>query len=76
MYLKAYIQNLVKNGLVVSEKGSFNFQYMISTLNTHIPLLTHLPTFKSSAALVSENPLFTLFPIEKPKLQIFDPAIK
>ena len=28
----------------------------------------HLPTFRSQAAIVSENPLFSLFPIEKPKL--------
>ena len=27
----------------------------------------HLQTFRSHAAIVSENPLFSLFPIEKPK---------
>ena len=27
----------------------------------------HLPTFGSQAAIVSENPLFSLFPIGKPK---------
>ena len=27
----------------------------------------HLPTFRSQAAIVSENPLFSLFPIEKNK---------
>ena len=27
MYLKAYIQNLVKNGPVVSEKNKFEFSY-------------------------------------------------
>ena len=51
---------------------------MTLTLNTRIPsLLTsfsclylHVPTFRSQAAIVSEkNPLFSLFPIVKPKLQ-------
>ena len=27
----------------------------------------YLPTFRSQASIVSENPLFSLFPIEKPK---------
>ena len=28
----------------------------------------HLPMFRSQAAIVSENPLFSLFPVEKSKL--------
>ena len=27
----------------------------------------YLPTFRSQASIVSKNPLFSLFPIEKPK---------
>ena len=52
MYQKAYTQNLVKKGQVVSEKTSFNFdklmtlggqsQEMTLTLNAHILLSTDL----------------------------------
>ena len=78
MYPKAYKQNLVKNGLVVSEK-SFNFpwakvkndlglQYSQTFINSISCL--HLSTFRSQAIIVSEkNPLFSLFRIEKPILQ-------
>ena len=76
--MKALIQNLVQNGLVVSEKNRFEFfmyttlgqgQEMTLTFNTHIPSkiqLDVLPTFMSLAAIHSENPLFSLFPIEMP----------
>ena len=46
LYLKAFIQNLVQNGSIVSEKIRFEFfkyttlgqgQEMTLTLNTHIP---------------------------------------
>ena len=48
---------------------------MTLTFNTHIPSYIQFDvfsssylTFRSLAAIVSENPLFSLFPIEKPKL--------
>ena len=46
---------------------------MTLTVNTHLPSyiqldVCSLQTFMSLAAIVSENPLFSLFPIEKPKL--------
>ena len=39
---------------------------MTLTFNTHISSLN--PSVYLLAAIVSENPLFSLFPIEKPKL--------
>ena len=46
---------------------------MTLTFNTPIPSLTQLvvcmkAAFRSQAAIDSENQLFSLFPIEKPKL--------
>ena len=81
MYLKDYIQKLVKNDIVVSEKNIFYFSYInglgsrsrndldLQYSHTFINSTSclHLPTFRSHAAIVSENPLFSLFPIEKPK---------
>ena len=84
MYLKAYKQNLVKNGPEVSEKGMFYFsyinglvprsrndldrQYSHALMNTNSCL--HLPTFRSQAAIVSEKSTVFTFPIEKPTLPI------
>ena len=46
---------------------------MTLSFNTHIPSLPisclYLTTFRTQAAIDYENPLFTLFPIEKPMLQ-------
>ena len=75
MYLKAYIQNLVKNGHVVSEKSKFQFSYVndLDFENSHTFINSisclHLRTYRSQCEIVSENPLFSLFPIKKPKLQ-------
>ena len=69
MYLKAYIQNLVKNGPVVSEKSKFQFSYVngigprsrndlgIRYSHTFVNSISclHLPTFRSQAATVSEQ---------------------
>ena len=81
MYLKAYIQNVVKNGPVVSEKSKFSFSYVNDlwtrsrndidreyshTFINSISCL-HLQTFRSQSAIVSEKSTFSLFPIEKPK---------
>ena len=82
-YLKAFIQSLVKVGTVVSGKIQFEFLYVhnlgprsrndIDLHYLHIFIYSIrcllLLTFRSLAAIVSEkNPLFSLFPIEKPKL--------
>ena len=81
MYLKDYIQKLVINDPVVSEKNMFQFSYINglgsrsrNDLDLHYShtfinstSCLHLPTFRSHAAIVSEKPLFSLFPIEKPR---------
>ena len=82
MYLKAFIQSLVQIGTVVSEKIQFEFLYVhdlgprsrndldlqYSNIFIYSIIYLLLLTFRSLAAPVSENPLFSLFPIEKPKL--------
>ena len=82
MYLKAFIQNLIQNGSVVSEKIWFEFLYVhdlgprssndldLQYSHTFMKSISclYLPTFRSQASIVSEkNPRFSLFPIEKPK---------
>ena len=82
LYLKAFIQSLAQIGTVVSEKIHFEFLYVhdlgprsrndIDLQYSHIFIfsircLLLLP-FRSLAGIVSENPLFSLFPIEKAKL--------
>ena len=73
---------LVQIGTVVSEKILFEFLYVpdlgprsrndldLQYSHTFIYSIRCLvlPTFRSLAAIVSENPLFSHFPIEKPKL--------
>ena len=83
LYLKAFIKNLVQNDTVVSEKIKFDFfnvqdlgpwsrndldlQYSHTFINSIRCLL--LPIFSSLVAIISnKNPLFSLFPMEKPKL--------
>ena len=80
--MKAFIKNLVQIGTVASEKIRFEFLYVhdlgprsrndldLQYSLTFIKLVRCLllPTFRSLAAIVSENPLFSLFPIEKPML--------
>ena len=84
LYLKAFIQNLVQIGTVVSEKIRFEFLYVhnlgsrsrndLDLQYSHIFInsircLLLLP-FRTLAAIVSEKSnVFTFFPyIEKPKL--------
>ena len=77
LYLKAFIQSLVQIGTVVSEKILFEFLYVhdlglrsINNLDLQysyifiysIRCLLLLP-FMSLAVIVSENPLFSLFPL-------------
>ena len=72
-----------QNGRVVSEKGKFEFSCVnylgprsrndidLQYSHTFIcPIIClHLPTFESQAAIVlKKNPLFSLFPVEKPML--------
>ena len=75
MYLEAFIQNLVQIGKVVSEKIWFEFLYVkdlgprsrndLDLQYSHIFIKSIC--LRSLAAIVSENPLFSLFPIEKAK---------
>ena len=76
------MQNLVQIGIVVSEKIRFECVYVhyLGTRSSNDLDLQYshtfiysircllLPTFRALAAIVSENPLFSLFPIEKPML--------
>ena len=76
LYLKAFIKNLVQIGKVVSEKSWFEFLYVhnigqrsrndLDLQYSHIFIKSIC--LRSLAAIFSENPLFSLFPIEKPKL--------
>ena len=82
LYLKDFIQNLVQNGPVVSEKNWFEFLYVhdlgprsrndLDPKYSHIFMKSisclYLPTFRSQASIVYEkSTVFTFFPIEKPK---------
>ena len=69
MNLKAYIQNLIKNGPVISEKNLFLFPYInglgprsrndlgLQYPHAFINIITclHLPTFRSQVPIVSEK---------------------
>ena len=76
LYFKAFIQSLVQIKTVVSEKIRFEFLYVhdlgprsrndLDLQYSHIFIKSIC--LGSLAAKVSENPLFSLFPIEKPKL--------
>ena len=79
LYLKAFIQNLVQNGPVVSEKIRFEFlyvhnlgpgssndldlQYSHSTMKSISCL--YLPLFRSQASIVSEKSTFFTFSYRK-----------
>ena len=80
LYLKAFIQSLVQIGTVVSEKIQFEFLYVhdlgprsrndLDLQYSHVVIYSIrcllLLTFRSLAAIFLKNPLFSLFPIEKP----------
>ena len=69
LYLKAFIQNLIQNGPVVSEKIRFEFLYVydlgprssndldLQYLYTFMKSISclYLPTFRSQASIVSEK---------------------
>ena len=78
--MKAFIQNLIQNGPVVSEKFLFEFLYVhvlgprsrndidLQYLHTFMKSISclYLPIFRSQASIVSEKSTFFHFPIEKP----------
>ena len=80
LYLKAYIENLVQNGPVVSEKRKCQFSYVndlgprsrndldLQYLHTFINSISclHLPAFRSYAAIVSEKSIVFTFSYRKP----------
>ena len=77
LYLKAFIQNLVKNGPVVSEKIWFEFLYIndlgprsnndLQYSNTFMKSIScvYLPTFRSQASIVSEKSTVFTFSYRK-----------
>ena len=90
MYLKAYKQNLVKNGPEFSEKSMFYFAYINSLvprsrndldlqyshtfINTNSCL--HPPTFRPQAAIVSEKSTVFTFSHRKAYVNKFDLVVK
>ena len=90
LYLKAFIQNLVKNGIVVSEKIRFEFLYVhdlgprsrndLDLQYSHTFIYSTrsllLPTFRSLAAKVSEKSTVFTFSYGKAQITIFDLAVK
>ena len=74
--MKAFIQSLVQINIVFSEKIRFEFLYVhdlgprsrndLDLQYSHIFIKSIC--LRSLAAIVFKNPLFSLFPIEKPKL--------
>ena len=81
---ESFHTNLVRIGRVVSEKIRFEFLYVhdlgpksrndLDLQYSHIFIKSIC--LRSLAAIVSENPLFSLFPIEKPRFIKFDLAVK
>ena len=74
------MQNLVKNGPVVSEKNKFQYSYGndLDLECSHINLISclHLPTFKSQAAMVSEKSTVFTFSYRNAQVSKFDLAVK
>ena len=76
LVLESFHTSLVQINTVVSEKIRFEFLYVndlgprsrndLDLQYSHIFIKSIC--LRSLAAIVSENPLFSLFPIEKPKL--------
>ena len=79
LYLKAFIQNLVQNGSVVSEKIGFEFLYVrdleprssndldLQYSHTFLKSISclYLPTFRSQASIVSEKSTVFTFSYRK-----------
>ena len=90
LYLKAFIQNLLQNGTVVSEKIWFEFLYVndlgprsrndLDLQYSHNFMKSisclYLPTFRSQGSIVSANPTVFTFSYRKAKVSKFDLAVK
>ena len=90
LYLKVFIQNLVQNGTVVSEKIRFYFLYVhdlgprsrndidLQYSHTFIESFSclYLPTFRSQASIVSEKSTVFTFSYKKAEVFKFDLAVK
>ena len=90
LYLKAFIQNLVQNGPVVSEKIRFEFLYVhdlgprssndldLQYSHTFMKSISclYLPTFRSQASIVSEKSTVFTFSYKNVKVSKFDLAVK
>ena len=90
MYLKAFIQNLVQNDPVVSEKMQFEVLYVhdlgprsskdldLQYSHTFIKSISclYLPTFRSQASIVSEKSTVFTFSSRKAEVSKFDLAVK
>ena len=88
--LLAFIQNLVQNGPVVSEKIWFEFLYVhnlgprsrndldLQYSHTFIKSISclYLPTFRSQASIVSEKSTVFTFSYRKALVSKFDLAVK
>ena len=84
LYLKAFIQNLVQKGTVVSEKIRFEFLYVhdlgprssndldLQYSHTFMKSISclYLPTFRSQASIVSEKSTVFTFSYRKACFQI------
>ena len=87
---KAFIQNLVQNGPVVSEKIWFEFLYVhepgprssndldLEYLHTFMKSISclYLPTFRAQASVVSEKSTIFTFSYRKALVSKFDLAVK
>ena len=86
LYVKAYIQNLVKKGQVVSKKNKFLFDLGPKSRNDvdleysftfiYSSSCLHLPMFWSQAAIVSKKNSVFIFSSRKVLVLKFDLAVK
>ena len=90
IFLKAFIQNLVQNGAVVSEKIWFEFLYVhdlgprsrndldLQYSHTFMKSISflYLPSFRSQASIVSEKSTVFNFSYRKALVSKFDLAVK
>ena len=88
--MKAFMQNLVKNDTVVSEKISFEFLYVhdlgprsrndldLQYSHTFMKSISclHLPTFRSQGSIVSAKSTVFTFSYRKAEVSKFDLAVK
>ena len=76
MYLKEYIQNLIKNGPIVSEKNNkFKYSYRNDLDLEYSRHILDLPYFRSQAAMVSDEST-VFFSYRKTYVIKFDLVVK